>query len=142
MTPAQVKLVQDSFAKVAPISEQAAALFYGRLFEIAPEVRPLFKGDMTEQGRKLMATLAVVVNGLANLDSILPAASALAKRHVGYGVVPGHYAPVGEALLWTLERGLGPVWTQELAAAWVAAYSTLSQFMIGEAYGRPAAAAE
>ena len=140
MTPAQVKLVQDSFAKVAPISEQAAALFYGRLFEIAPEVKPLFRGDMAEQGRKLMATLAVVVNGLSNLTSILPAASALARRHVDYGVKPGHYAPVGEALLWTLERGLGAGWTQELAAAWVAAYTTLSQFMIGEAYGRPVAA--
>ncbi len=140
MTPQQIKLIQDSFAKVAPISEQAAALFYGRLFEIAPEVKPLFKGDIKEQGRKLMATLAVVVNGLANLDAILPAASALAKRHVGYGVAPGHYMPVGEALLWTLERGLGAAWTQELAAAWTAAYTTLSQFMIGEAYGRPVAA--
>jgi hemoglobin-like flavoprotein len=140
MTPQQIKLVQDSFAKVAPISEQAAALFYGRLFEIAPEVKPLFGGDMKEQGRKLMATLAVVVNGLADLDAILPAASALAKRHVGYGVKPGHYAPVGEALLWTLERGLGAGWTRELAAAWTAAYTTLSQFMIGEAYGRSAAA--
>jgi hemoglobin-like flavoprotein len=140
MTPAQVKSIQDSFAKVAPISEQAAALFYGRLFEIAPEARPLFKGDMTEQGRKLMATLAVVVDGLSNLDAVLPAASALAKRHVAYGVKPDHYAPVGEALLWTLERGLGSAWTQELAAAWAAAYTTLSQFMIGEAYGRSAAA--
>jgi hemoglobin-like flavoprotein len=140
MTPQQIKLVQDSFAKVAPISEQAAALFYGRLFEIAPEVKPLFGGDMKEQGRKLMATLAVVVNGLADLDAILPAASALAKRHVSYGVKPGHYAPVGEALLWTLERGLGTGWTRELAAAWTAAYTTLSQFMIGEAYGRSAAA--
>jgi hemoglobin-like flavoprotein len=140
VTPAQVQMVQDSFAKVAPISEQAAALFYGRLFEIAPEVKPLFGGDMKEQGRKLMATLAVVVNGLADLDAILPAASALAKRHVGYGVKPGHYAPVGEALLWTLERGLGAGWTRDLAAAWTAAYTTLSQFMIGEAYGRPAAA--
>jgi hemoglobin-like flavoprotein len=140
MTPQQIKLVQDSFAKVAPISEQAAELFYGRLFEIVPEVKPLFKGDMKEQGRKLMATLAVVVDGLADLDAILPAASALAKRHVGYGVKPGHYAPVGEALLWTLERGLGAGWTRELAAAWTASYTTLSQFMIGEAYGRSAAA--
>jgi nitric oxide dioxygenase len=114
-------------------------LFYGRLFEIAPEVKPMFRGDMKEQGRKLMATLAVVVNGLANLAAILPAASALAQRHVGYGVKPGHYAPVGEALLWTLETGLGPEWTPELAAAWTAAYTTLSQFMIGEAYGRAAA---
>jgi nitric oxide dioxygenase len=140
MTPTQVRLVQDSFAKVAPISEQAADLFYGRLFEIAPEVKPMFKGDMKEQGRKLMATLAVVVNGLSDLNSILPAASMLAKRHVAYGVTAGHYAPVGSALLWTLERGLGAQWTQDLAAAWAAAYATLSGFMIGEAYGRPAAA--
>ncbi len=141
MTPTQVTLVQDSFAKVAPMSEQAAALFYGRLFEIAPEVKPMFKGDMKEQGRKLMATLAVVVNGLSNLNAILPAASMLAKRHVTYGVTASHYAPVGAALLWTLERGLGPQqWTQETAAAWAAAYTVLSQYMIGEAYGRPAAA--
>ena len=140
MTPEQVKSVQESFAKVAPIADQAAALFYNRLFEIAPEVKPLFRGDMTEQGRKLMATLAVVVNGLSNLEAILPAASALAKRHVAYGVKPGHYTPVGEALLWTLERGLGAQWTPDLAAAWGAAYTTLSGFMIGEAYGQPAAA--
>jgi hemoglobin-like flavoprotein len=140
MTPEQVQLVQQSFAKVAPISDQAAKLFYGRLFAIAPEVRPLFHGDMDEQGRKLMATLAVVVNGLARLDSILPAASALAKRHVGYGVQPSHYRPVGEALLWTLEQGLGPDWTPKLAQAWTTAYVTLSQFMIGAAYGRDAVA--
>jgi nitric oxide dioxygenase len=140
MTPDQVTAIQASFAKVTPISEQAAALFYGRLFEIAPEVKPLFRGDMTEQGRKLMATLAVVVNSLGNLSAILPAASALAKRHVGYGVKAEHYAPVGEALLWTLQRGLGEHWTPELATAWSTAYGVLSEFMIGEAYGRSAAA--
>ena len=140
MTPEQIKAVQESFAKVVPISEQAAALFYGRLFEIAPEVKPLFRGDMKEQGRKLMATLAVVVNGLGNLEAILPAASALAKRHVSYGVKAAHYAPVGAALLWTLERGLGAQWTQDLAAAWATAYATLSGSMIGEAYGCSAAA--
>jgi hemoglobin-like flavoprotein len=140
MTPEQVTLVQQSFAKVAPIAEQAAALFYGHLFEIAPQVRPLFRGDMAEQGRKLMATLAVVVNGLTNLEAILPAASSLAKRHVAYGVEADHYGPVGVALLWTLERGLGTEWTPELAAAWTAAYRTLSGYMIGEAYGRSEAA--
>jgi len=140
MTPDQIKAIQESFAKVTPISEQAAELFYGRLFEIAPSVKPLFRGDMKEQGRKLMATLAVVVNGLSNLETILPTASALAKRHVGYGVKPADYVPVGEALLWTLERGLGEQWTPQLAAGWAAAYSTLSKFMIGEAYGRNAAA--
>jgi len=140
MTPEQVKAIQDSFAKVAPISEQAAELFYGRLFEIAPAVKPLFRGDMKEQGRKLMATLAVVVKGLDNLEAILPAASALAKKHVSYGVKAADYAPVGAALLWTLERGLGASWTPELAAAWGSAYGVLSEFMIGEAYGRSAAA--
>jgi hemoglobin-like flavoprotein len=140
MTPDQITAIQDSFAKVAPISAQAAALFYGRLFEIAPTVKPLFKGDMTEQGQKLMATLAVVVNGLSNLESILPAASALAKRHVGYGVKPIHYPIVGEALLWTLARGLGPDWTPELEVAWADAYGVLTEYMIGEAYGHSAAA--
>ncbi|MBV8751933.1 MAG: hemin receptor [Hyphomicrobiales bacterium] len=140
MTPDQIKGIQESFAKVAPISDEAAALFYGRLFEIAPSVAPLFRGDMREQGRKLMATLAIVVNGLSNLETILPAASALAKRHVAYGVTAGDYGPVGEALLWTLERGLGAQWTAELAAAWAAAYGVLSEFMIDEAYGRTAAA--
>jgi hemoglobin-like flavoprotein len=140
MTPDQVKAIQDSFAKVVPISEQAAALFYGRLFEIAPAVKPLFRGDIEEQGRKLMAMLAAVVNGLGNLETILPAASALAKRHVDYGIKPADYEPVGAALLWTLERGLGAQWTPELAAAWTDAYTVLADFMIKEAYGRNIAA--
>ena len=135
MTPDQVDAIQDSFAKVKPIADQAAALFYGRLFEIVPEVKPLFRGDMTEQGRKLMATLATVVNSLDNLEAVLPAASALAKRHVEYGVKAADYAPVGAALLWTLEKGLGDLWTPELAAAWGEAYKVLSEFMIAEAYG-------
>src|SRR5919201_523319 len=91
MTPEQINLVQQSFAKVAPISEAAAVLFYDRLFEVAPSVKAMFPADTTEQRKKLMATLAVVVNGLSNLDSILPAASALATRHVGYGAKPEHY---------------------------------------------------
>jgi hemoglobin-like flavoprotein len=140
MTPDQVKLVQQSFAQVAPIADTAAGIFYDRLFETAPTVKPLFHGDMAEQRRKLMATLAVVVNGLGDIEAVLPTASALAKRHVDYGVKPEHYDSVGAALLWTLERGLGGGWTSELAAAWSAAYATLSGFMIGEAYGRTAAA--
>jgi hemoglobin-like flavoprotein len=140
MTPDQVKLVQSSFAQVAPIADRAAMMFYDRLFEIAPNVKPFFKGDMAEQRRKLITMLSAVVNGLGDLNSILPAASALAKRHVGYGVEAAHYLTVGQALLWTLERGLGPAWTRDLAAAWTAAYTLLSDFMIAEAYGRPAAA--
>jgi hemoglobin-like flavoprotein len=135
MDSTQIKLVQDSFAKVAPISEQAAAIFYDRLFEVAPSVKAMFPADMTEQRKKLMAVLAVVVNGLGNLKSVLPAASALAKRHVSYGAKPEHYPVVGGALLWTLEKGLGEAWTPEIAAAWTAAYGTLSGYMISEAYG-------
>lgn len=140
MTPEQVKLVQQSFAKVAPIADQAAVIFYDRLFEIAPAVKTLFPTDMTEQRRKLMATLAIVVNGLSNLESILPAASSLATRHVAYGAKPEHYPVVGSALLWTLEKGLGEAWTKDVADAWTAAYATLSGFMINQAYGRPQAA--
>lgn len=140
MNPVQINLVQESFAKVAPISEQAATLFYDRLFEVAPAVKVMFPVDMTEQRKKLMATLAVVVNGLSNLESVLPAASALAKRHVSYGARPEHYPVVGGALLWTLEKGLGEAWTADVADAWTAAYGTLSGYMISEAYGSPQAA--
>ena len=140
MTPEQVRLVQESFAKVKPIADEAATLFYGRLFELAPQVRALFPDDMTEQRKKLMAMLAVVVNGLSNLESVLPAASALAKRHVNYGAKPAHYPVVGSALLWTLEKGLGDAWTPEIADAWTAAYGTLSGYMIVEGYGSAQAA--
>jgi hemoglobin-like flavoprotein len=140
MTPDQVKIVQDSFAKVAPIADQAATLFYDRLFEVAPSVKAMFPPDLTAQRKKLMATLAVVVNGLSNLESVLPAASALAIRHVSYGAKAEHYPVVGGALLWTLEQGLGADWTAEVAAAWTAAYGTLSGYMISEAYGRSQAA--
>ena len=140
MTPDQVKLVQESFAKVVPIADQAPGIFYDRLFEIAPSVKSMFTGDMAEQRRKLMTMLAAVVNGLGNLESILPAASALAIRHVSYGAKTEHYPVVGSALLWTLEKGLGDAWTPEVADAWTAAYGTLSGYMISEACGRPQAA--
>jgi len=103
-------------------------------------VKSMFPVDMTEQRKKLMATLAVVVNGLGDLQSILPAASALAIRHVSYGARAEHYPVVGAALLWTLEKGLGEAWTPDVAAAWSAAYGTLSGFMISKAYGSSQAA--
>lgn len=140
MTPDQIDRVQASFANVVPIADVAADLFYGRLFEIAPEVKPLFRGDMREQGRKLMTTLGVVVNGLKNLEAILPAAKALAARHVAYGVKAAHYQPVGQALIWTLEKGLGDAFTPEVREAWLTAYGALSGVMIAEAYGAEAAA--
>lgn len=135
MNTDQITLVQDSFAKVAPIADTAAKRFYGRLFDIAPEVKPLFKGDMSEQGKKLMGTLAFAVNGLSDLDAIVPAVQDLARRHVEYGVMAQHYTPVGEALIWTLEQGLGDAFTTDVKAAWGEAYAVLSGAMIETAYG-------
>lgn len=134
MTPDQVELVQTSFRKVVPIADTAAGLFYGRLFEIAPEVKPLFKGDMSEQGRKLMTTLGVVVNSLKDLPAIVPVAQKLAVKHLEYGVKAEHYAPVGEALVWTLKAGLEDDFTAETEAAWIAAYTILAGVMIEAAY--------
>ncbi|HVV42673.1 MAG TPA: globin family protein [Nitrobacter sp.] len=139
MTPDQIARMQSSFARVQPIADTAASLFYARLFETAPEVRPLFRGDMAEQGRKLMATLGAVVNGLKDMDGVLVAARALAVRHVGYGVRPEHYGPVGAALIWTLEQGLGAEFDRETRDAWLTAYGALSSAMIAEAYGNAAA---
>jgi nitric oxide dioxygenase len=98
LTLEQVAVVQQSFAKVAPIADRGAVMFYDRLFEIAPQVKAMFPADMAEQRQKLMAMLAVVVNGLSNLESVLPVASARAKRHVTYGAKPEHYHVVGSAL--------------------------------------------
>jgi hemoglobin-like flavoprotein len=136
VTPQQTGLVQDSFKSVVPIASTAAELFYGRLFEIAPDVRPLFDGvDIKEQGRKLMTTLGVVVGGLNNLDAIVPVAKTLAIKHVDYGVKAEHYAVVGQALVWTLEKGLGNAFTSDVRTAWVEAYNLISGVMITAAYG-------
>ena len=140
LTEEKIALVQDSFKQVAPIAEQAADMFYTRLFEIAPEVRSMFQGDMSEQGRKLMAVLAAVVNGLRDLDKIVPVAQKLAVGHVDYGVQPEHYAVVGEALLWTLGEAFGEAFTPELKAAWTDAYTTLAEVMIAAAHPDSAAA--
>lgn len=129
MTPEKVKLVQSSFEKVLPIAETAAELFYGKLFELDPELKSLFKGDMKEQGRKLMAMIRTAVNGLNDLPSIVPAVQDLGKRHVDYGVTDAHYDTVGEALLWTLEQGLGEAFTPETKDAWTEVYVLLATTM-------------
>lgn len=130
MTPYQITLVQESFAKVVPIAATAADLFYGRLFEIAPEVRSMFPDDITEQKKKLMTMLGIAVGALTRLDQLLPAVKALGHRHADYGVDAKHFAPVGAALLWTLEQGLGEEFTPEVKEAWTAIYAVLSSLMI------------
>jgi nitric oxide dioxygenase len=129
VTPEQTTLVQRSFDQIAPIADTAAELFYGRLFELDPSLRPLFRGDMREQGRKLMQVVSVVVRGLDRPEATLRAVEALGRRHVAYGVTEAHFATVGAALLWTLEQGLGAAFTPEVADAWAAVYGLLATTM-------------
>ena len=137
MTPEQIALVQTSFERVAPNADAVAALFYERLFELDPALRPLFRGDLREQGRKLMAMLHLVVRSLDRLDELVPAVEALGRRHVAYGVRDAHYATVGGALLWTLQQGLRPAFTPATREAWTAAYTLLAGVM-QDAAARPA----
>jgi hemoglobin-like flavoprotein len=125
----QIQTVQQSFNLVEPISDTAAALFYARLFELSPSLRPLFKSDLKSQSKKLMSSIKLVVTGLDSPERIIPAVRSLGKRHVAYGVQPEHYDIVGEALLWTLEQGLGAAFTPEVEAAWANAYGLLSGLM-------------
>lgn len=133
MTPKQIELVQTSYKKVVPIAATAADLFYDRLFEVTPDLRKLFPQDLAEQKSKLMTMLTTAVTNLHQLYTVLPAVQELGRRHVGYGVKPEHYALVGGALLWTLEKGLGPDFTPEVKAAWTETYTTLAGAMNGAA---------
>jgi len=131
ITDEEKMLVTQSFAKVAPIAEKAAELFYGRLFEIAPDTKSLFtETDMKEQGRKLMQTLATAVGALYQLDSIVVDIKQMGRRHIAYGVKKEQYATVGEALLWTLEQGLGDEFTPEVKTAWTKVYTILADTAI------------
>jgi hemoglobin-like flavoprotein len=129
LTTNDIALVRASFAKVVPIKDTAADLFYGRLFEIAPALRPMFPADLKEQKVKLMAMIAAAVGGLDNLDALVPPVKALGARHADYGVNAAHYGTVAEALLWTLERGLGDGFTPDVRAAWIKVYTVLAETM-------------
>ncbi|RWI92156.1 globin family protein [Mesorhizobium sp.] len=134
MTPDQIRLVQDSFREVVPIKEAAAALFYEKLFAIDASLKGLFRAtDMSRQGAKLMAALGFVVHGLSRAETNLPAVQDLARRHVGYGVEEHHYPIVGQALIETLEAGLGEAFTPQVREAWQAAYGLLAGVMIAAA---------
>lgn len=130
ISPEQIARVQESFVHCLPIPDQVAATFYARLFTMAPDTRRLFTTDMTEQGRKLVMTLAAVVDGLDRLDQIVPVARELALRHVRYGVVDAHYGIVGIALLETLRELLGPLFNAETEEAWGAAYTLIADTMM------------
>jgi hemoglobin-like flavoprotein len=128
-TMTQIELVQKTFAVVAPIADDVAALFYRRLFEIDPDLKSMFKSDMTQQRRKLMVMLTAAVKGLPRLDRLIPVLEDLGRRHVEYGVVDRHYETVGAALLWTLEKGLGSEFTPDVRDAWTTVYGVLAATM-------------
>ena len=133
MNDMDIRLVQESFTKVAPIAETAADLFYDRLFELDGDLRPLFHSDLQEQGRLLMKMVGTAVDHLTDLDTLVPIVQRLGARHKVYGVDPSHYDTVGQALLWTLEQGLGDHFTPEVASAWANAYGLLSGVMMDAA---------
>lgn len=130
VTSAQKTLVQDSFVDIATIADDAAVLFYQRLFELDPSLRALFRGDMSEQRKKLMQMLTAAVKGLDRLDQLVPVVQTLGRRHAGYGVREEHYETVGKALLWTLQAGLGRGFTPDVRAAWTAVYTLLATTMM------------
>jgi len=129
LTERQKTLVQQSFATIQPIADDAAALFYRRLFEIDPSLQKMFRGDMADQRRKLMQMLTAAVKGLDRLEQLVPVVEDLGRRHATYGVDDAHYDTVGAALLWTLEKGLGDAFTAEVEAAWVTVYGLLAGTM-------------
>lgn len=129
MTPKQIQLVQDSWSKILPISDTAAQLFYGKLFELDPDLRSMFKGDMEEQGRKLMTILNTAVISLNNIAAIVPTIQNMGKRHQGYGVKDSHYDTVGEALIWTLGAGLKDDFTEDTKTAWIEVYALVATTM-------------
>ena len=129
LTAAQKTLVQDSFAIITPIADDAAALFYQRLFELDPSLRHMFPEDMTGQRKKLMQMLTAAVKGLDRLDQLVPVLQDMGRRHVGYGVTDAHYETVGAALLWTLEMGLGKGFTPDTKEAWTTVYGLLANTM-------------
>lgn len=129
MNEQQIAAVQESWKAVEGISDQAAALFYDKLFSMDPSLKDLFKGDMVEQGKKLMSMIGVAVRGLSRLDTIVPAVQQLGVRHAGYGVKDEDYATVAGALLWTLGQGLGDAFTEDLKQAWTEAYTLLATTM-------------
>lgn len=129
MTPQQIELVKKTWVMVVPIADTAAELFYGRLFELEPSYRAMFKRDMSEQGKKLMKTINIAVDALDDVEPLVPTLKQMGADHAGYGVVDRDYNVVGAALLWTLEQGLGEAFTDEVKNAWAAVYEVLADTM-------------
>ncbi len=129
MTTEQVHLIRKSFAALARHEHVAALVFYRRLFEIAPELRPMFKGDIEEQSKKLLDMLGVLIAMLEKPHGLELELKAMGARHAGYGVVDEHYATVGAALVGMLAETLRDEFTPEVRAAWMALYGAVEATM-------------
>lgn len=131
MTTQQIAHVKSTWAMVASLdAEMVGGLFYNHLFEIAPQIRHMFRAPIPEQSKKLLTMIGYVINKLDKLDDIIDEVGKLAQRHVQYGVKAEHYGIVAGSLLWTLEKGLGEHWTEEVEESWVLCYTTLANAMI------------
>lgn len=133
MRKERVDLVQATLTQLMPKSKETAAVFYAKLFELAPSTKPLFTGDMKQQGQKFMSTLSYAIHGLSRLGVITPVIEQLGRDHVRYGVLDEHYATVKEAVLFALGQTLGDDYTPEVEAAWGEAYDLLADLMRGAA---------
>jgi hemoglobin-like flavoprotein len=129
MKSEHVYLVQRSWSELLPMQALAAPMFYHRLFELDPSLRPMFHGDLQAQGRKLVQVIDAAVSGLGRFDDLLPLIQDLGRRHVDYGVAPHHYDSVGAALIWTLARCLGSGFTPPVRLAWQDVYGVLAVTM-------------
>src|ERR671932_573378 len=126
-----VEILEQSFEQIKPRAEEFAASFYENLFTLYPEVKPLFaKTDMTNQKKKLLNSLVLVVENLRNPEALGSVLNALGGRHVGYGAIANYYPAVGEALLSTFEQYLQQDWTGEVKQAWVDAFSAITALML------------
>ncbi len=130
MHPETTTLVRSSWKRVESIAPAAAALFYENLFSADPALKPLFKGDITQQGQRLMQMIGAAVDKLDELPALVPVLESLARRHVGYGVRESHYQTVGAALLKTLDQGLGEHFTPAVRDAWVGVYALITDVMV------------
>jgi len=133
LTEGEKLLITESFTKIAPLSDKVAGVFYKRLFEVAPDTKELFKNtNMTDQGRKMMQTIATAVGAVYTLDAITPEMQALGKRHMAYGVKAEQYDNIGEALIWAMKESLGDEFPADTAAAWKKVYALIADIAKAE----------
>lgn len=128
--PRNIHAIRESFAAIRLSDREAGSVFYRRLFEVAPGVRPLFPPSLEEQADKLFKTLKVLVASLERLDALQPVLHDLGRRHLAYGAEPEHYAVVGSVLIWTLREALGETFTMEVEREWRRLFTVASQAML------------